>query len=189
LSRTGNRPAIDPTAFSELYERYKNLVYKTAYLMLGDRDEADEALQEVFVLVYRSLASYDPQKGALTTWLYRITINYCVGCRRKRQIIAGPLEGEVFTQVEEAVETRLVNLAERDEVRKAILALSEKQRAVVILRYYWNLPYADIAQILAVPLGTVKSRIDLALRTLMLKLSAAGDVQHRGSLPAVECDV
>lgn len=149
--------------FAELFERYKNLVYKTAYLVLQDPGEAEEALQEVFVLVFKSLSSFDPQKGAFTTWLYRITINYCVSQRRKHRLSFTPLDK---AEPLGSAESRVIGVDEREGVRKAIGQLSDKQQSVVILRFYWDLPYAQIAQALEVPLGTVKSRINSALRTL-----------------------
>ncbi len=79
-------------AFSDLFEKYKNLVYKTAFLMCGSQEDADEALQEVFIQVYRYLPGYDPQRGAMTTWLHRITINYCLGNQRKQTNPYEPLE-------------------------------------------------------------------------------------------------
>lgn len=157
----------DPYTFDELFVRYKNLVYKTAYLLLRDRGEAEEALQEVFVLVFKSLSSFDPQKGALATWLYRITVNHCLSQRRRRRPwVKPPEELERMGTVEPA----LADSAEREAMVQAIGRLSDKQRVVVILRFYWDLPYAEIAQVLNIPLGTVKSRIDLALRTLRKSL-------------------
>lgn len=188
MPRAPQQPTIDQAAFADLFERYKRLVYKTAYLMLGDRFEADEALQEVFVLVYKSLANFDPHKGAFTTWLHRITINYCLGYRRKRRVLTEPLEEARAIQGDEPIEMRLTRSAEQQEVRRAIMALSEKQRAVIILRYYWDLPYSEIAQVLAIPLGTVKSRIDLALKTLSRQLSGVEVAQHSKTVPAVECE-
>ena len=158
-------PFADPDAFAGLFERYKNLVYKTAYLMLGDAAEAEEALQEVFVLVYRARAAYDPQKGALTTWLHRITINYCLGLRRTHRLECQPINEEV-EKAGGPPDPRLSGLDERQAVAQAIARLKKKQRAVVILRYYWELPYVEIARILEIPLGTVKSRLDLALKCL-----------------------
>ncbi len=189
LPHVAPRSKIDQDAFADIFEQYKRLVYKTAYLMLGDSAEADEALQEVFVLVYKSLASYDPHKGAITTWLHRITINYCLGHRRKRQILTEPLEEARLVQLDEPIEASLVKAAERQEVRRAIMALSEKQRAVIILRYYWELPYNEVAQVLAIPVGTVKSRIDLALKTLSLKLVGPKIAHRKDVRPALECEV
>jgi RNA polymerase sigma-70 factor (ECF subfamily) len=153
----------DREAFASLFEQYKNLVYKTAYLMLGDPAEAEDALQEIFVQVYMSLSGFDPGRGAFTTWLYRVTINYCLNHRRKKRPFTLPLENLSRTLSNEFPGAQL---AEEQVIQQAIGALTDKQHAVVILRYFGDLPYAEIAQILEIPLGTVKSRIDLALKTL-----------------------
>jgi len=155
--------AGDEQAFAELFHNYKNLVYKTAYLMLGDAYEAEDVLQGVFVQVYKSLNAYDPEKGAFTTWLYRITVNRCLNWRRKRRSSV-PLDRAHISLP--SPEGRM----EEESVWQAVRGLSEKLRAVVILRYYWELSYAEIAQILDIPLGTVKSRLNLALRTLRKEL-------------------
>ncbi len=153
--------AGDLEAFAALFEQYKNLVYKTAYLCLGDAHEAEDALQEVFLLVHKSLSSFDARKGAFTTWLYRITLNFCLNHRRKRH--HSSLEDISPTPATHFPSARL---ADEDALWQATRTLSDKQQAVLILRYYWELPYAEIASILEVPLGTVKSRLDLALKTL-----------------------
>jgi RNA polymerase sigma-70 factor (ECF subfamily) len=154
--------AGDREAFAALFEQYKNLVYKTAYLLLGDAHEAEDALQEVFLQVHKSLSSFDARKGAFTTWLYRITLNFCLNHRRRRQH---------HSSLEDVSPTPATNfpsaqMAEEDSLWQATRSLSDKQQAVLILRYYWELPYAEMASILEVPLGTVKSRLDLALKTL-----------------------
>ena len=76
----------DREAFAALFEQYKNMVYKTAYLVLGDSSEAEDALQEVFVQIYKSLGQFDSRKAAFTTWLYRVTFNYCLNHRRKMRL-------------------------------------------------------------------------------------------------------
>ena len=154
--------AGDREAFAALFEQYKNLVYRTAYLILGDAHEAEDTLQEVFLLVYKSLSSFDSHKGAFTTWLHRITLNFCLNHRRRRRLHSS-LEDISPTPATDFPSTQL---AEEDSLWQATRSLSDKQQAVVILRYYWELPYAEIASILDVPLGTVKSRLDLALKTL-----------------------
>ncbi len=154
----------DRQAFAALFEQYKNLVYKTAYLMLGDRNEAEDALQEVFVQVYKSLDRYDPARAVFSTWLYRLTINHCSNRRRSRRRLTLPWDDELAAVVK--VEFPSMRLAEEEAMQQAIQGLSSKQRAVIILRYFWDLPYAEIAEVLDLPLGTVKSRINLALRTL-----------------------
>jgi RNA polymerase sigma-70 factor (ECF subfamily) len=153
----------DREAFALLFEQYKNLVYRTAYLMLGETTEAEDALQEIFVQVYKSLSGFEPQKAAFTTWLYRVTFNYCLNHRRKKRPLTLPLE-----DISPALKSEFpgAQLADEEILQQAVGKLTDKQRAVVILRYFWDLPYAEIAQILDIPLGTVKSRIDLALKSL-----------------------
>jgi len=176
--------AGDERAFAALFDRYKNLVYKTAYLMLGNANDAEDALQEVFVQVHRSLSTFQPSKGAFTTWLHRITVNHCLNRRRKRRLPVLSLD-EVsplsLTGRSPSFESRL---AEEETVQQALNRLSEKQRTVVILRYYWDLSYAEMSQILDIPVGTVKSRLNLALRTLRKEL---GPVVEDAPVPSAFC--
>lgn len=169
----------DREAFATLFEQYKNLVYKTASLMLGEQTEAEDALQEVFVQVYKSLSGFDPHKAAFTTWLHRVTFNHCLNRRRKKHPFMLPLE-DISPRLKS--EFPSAQLAEAENLQQAVEKLTDKQRAVVILRYFWDLPYAEIAQILDVPLGTIKSRLDLALKTLRKVLeeqeSNKGSVSH-----------
>src|SRR6266498_1728668 len=124
----------DREAFALLFEQYKNLVYKTAYLMLGDPPEAEDALQEVFVQVYQSLSGFDPGKAAFTTWLYRVTFNYCLNHRRKKHPLTLPLE-----DISPALKSEFpgTQLAEEEVLQQAIGKLTDRQRAVIILRYFW----------------------------------------------------
>ena len=171
----------DREAFAILFEQYKNLVYKTAYLMLGESAEAEDALQEIFLQVYKSLSGFDPGKAKFTTWLYRVTFNYCLNHRRKKRTLTLPLD-EISTALKS--EFPGAKLAEEEILQQAIGKLTDRQRAVVILRYFWDLPYAEIAQILDVPLGTVKSRLDLALKTLRKVVEEAES--DRGSTSRME---
>jgi RNA polymerase sigma-70 factor (ECF subfamily) len=147
--------------------------------MLGDSAEAEDALQEIFVQVYKALSGFDPGRAAFTTWLYRITFNYCLNHRRKRRHEILPLES-----ISPSLRNEFpgAQLADEEILQQAIRKLTDKQRAVVILRYFWELPYGEIAQILEIPLGTVKSRLDLAIKTLRNVLeeqeSGKGSVSH-----------
>ena len=159
----------DEEAFAALFHQYKNLVYKTAYLMLDSADEAEDVLQEVFLQVHRSLSTFEPSKGAFTTWLYRVTVNHCLSRRRKRRLLIISLEKVPPLALTEHPSFQ-DRLEDEEAVRQALSQLSEKLRAVVILRHYLELSYAEIAQILNIPVGTVKSRLNLALKTLRKEL-------------------
>jgi RNA polymerase sigma-70 factor (ECF subfamily) len=165
--------AGDPEAFGSLFDAYKNLVYRLAYLMLGSPEEAEDALQEVFLQVYRSLASYQETRAAFTTWLYRVTLNHCLNRRRRWRYRLLPFEA-AHSRVQ-ARERSAGDWEDAECVHQALLRLSERLRAVVVLRYYAGLSYAEIAQSLEIPLGTVKSRLDKGLRTLREELGADFD--------------
>jgi RNA polymerase sigma-70 factor (ECF subfamily) len=162
--------AGDQIAFGEIFEQYKNLVYKTAYLMLDNPHEAEDALQEIFVKVYRSLDKYQPSKAAFSTWLYRITVNHCLNQRRKPLLAPDTLEQSRFaSQPPHTLEDRF---ADEQAIQQALNHLSAKLRAVIVLRYYHELAYAEIAQILEIPLGTVQSRLHQGMQQIKLALQA-----------------
>lgn len=168
--------AGDERAFAALFEKYRNLVYKTAYLMLGDADEAEDVLQEVFIQVYKSLHTFQPAKAAFTTWLHRITVNRCLNRRRRRRPHLLSLDEVSPSSLASGSPSPESHLEEEDEIWQAVCRLSEKQRAVVTLRYYQELSYTEIAQVLGIPLGTVQSRLNRALKTLRKELErGAGD--------------
>jgi RNA polymerase sigma-70 factor (ECF subfamily) len=165
--------AGDPNAFEQIFEQYKNLVYKTAFLMLENSSEAEDALQEIFLKAYRSLGTYNPSKGALSTWLYRITVNHCLNQRRKLRHAfkltrpSSESEPSIGPSLEE-------QLSDDQALQSALNRLSIKLRTVIILRFFLDLTYSEIAQVLDVPLGTVKSRLNLALNKVRDELRLEG---------------
>jgi RNA polymerase sigma-70 factor (ECF subfamily) len=173
--------AGDSEAFAALFHKHKNLVYKTAFLMLGNAAEAEDLLQEVFLEVYRSLRSYQPSRGAFTTWLYRITVNDCLNHKRTRRWTSVPLDDVVAVPQAHGLHDERLEMS--DEVWKAISRLTPKLRIVVILRYYWDLSYAELTQVLNVPLGTVKSRLNQALQIVKRDLEANAARGVLGDLP------
>jgi RNA polymerase sigma-70 factor (ECF subfamily) len=161
--------AGDEDAFAEIFETCKNLVFRTAFLVLDNAQDAEDVLQEVFIQVHHSLASYTPARGAFTTWIHRITVNRCLNRRRHWSFFNVRLD-EISETNPAAISVPDESGTDIDGVRKAISVLSLKLRAVVILRYYWELSYAEISEVMELPLGTVKSRLNLALRTLQVAL-------------------
>lgn len=169
-------------AFATLFTQYKNLVYKSAFLMLDSPQEAEDALQEVFVQVHRHLKQYDANKGAFTTWLHKITVNYCLNRRRRQRMWQwfGVERAAALPATTRTPEERLADEA----VRQGLQHLSDKLRTVVVLRYYHELAYSEIADILNIPMGTVKSRLNQALQELRQRLKA--DFTDSKSLAAAQ---
>jgi RNA polymerase sigma-70 factor, ECF subfamily len=155
----------DRQAFAALFEQYKNLVFRSAYLIVDSAEDAEDVLQEVFVHVYKSLSAFDSHKGAFTTWLYRVTFNQCLNHRRKRNQASFHLD-----EISLKSEFPDAHMANDQAIWRTIHTLSAKQQVVGIMRYYQEFSYAEISQIFEISLGTVKSRLDLAIKTLHMML-------------------
>ena len=162
----------DPAAFEELYRQYHLNVFRNAYLITGTRQEAEDVLQEVFVSVWKARQTFDPDKGKITTWLHRITVNQCLRRKRKKQALATSLENLQIEEIlrDEGQEAKVVNREEREILVKALKSLDEKHRAVLVLKYFDELSYEEIARAVDIPLGTVKSRIYQGLKAMREQL-------------------
>src|SRR5687768_8706758 len=152
----------DPVpTWDEVVERHSDRVYRLAYRLTGDRHDAEDLTQEVFVRVFRSLDTYTP--GTFEGWLHRITTNLFLDQARRRQRIrfdalsderAGTLRSN-SPAPDVAVADRLFD----DDVEQALAALPPEFRAAVVLCDVEGLSYDEIADILGAKLGTVRSRI------------------------------
>ncbi|MBI4577873.1 MAG: sigma-70 family RNA polymerase sigma factor [Planctomycetes bacterium] len=169
----------DPADFERLVLHYRDRVYRVIYRLVGDADEAMDLTQEAMLRVHRSLDQWD-HRAAFFTWLYRLAVNLAIDHHRRRSRdravpygedfpFADPRPGEVERYDED--EERDVLLL---RVRRAILDLPEAQRAIVVLRHYEHLPLARIAEVRGVALGTVKSTLFAAFRSLRRALEAEG---------------
>jgi len=156
-------------AFETLYRQYEKLVFRTAYLITGIKEAAEDVLQEVFVSVWKSRHTYDPNKGKLATWLHRIAVNRCYKEKARKTPATVSLE-ENEVDLPEMKRSQpddiLVSKQEYDRLLKAMDALDTKHRSVLVLRYFNDLSYQEIAEALEIPLGTVKSRLNQSLRYL-----------------------
>ncbi|MFC1924583.1 RNA polymerase sigma factor [Chloroflexota bacterium] len=167
---------LELNEFEAIYHRYKNMVLKLAYLTLGDAQDAEDAMQEVFIKVYRAWDSYNPERGHLNAWLHRITINQCISQRRRKSLPSFSLERSQQEGLDlpdtshQLPERLLIKKEESQKIHEAMSLLDMKHRAIIALRYFDNLSYNEIAQILEIPLGTVKSRINTAIKTLRREL-------------------
>jgi RNA polymerase sigma-70 factor (ECF subfamily) len=162
----------DLSAFNQLVLKYRNRVMGIAARMLGDRIEAEDLAQDVFVKVYHGLKTFH-EEALFSTWLYRITANSCLNHRKKRR--HGNQVSQVMDNPEPCFSTEMSNphsLLEKKELKivleKAIQALPQDQKAVLILRDIEGLSYEEIANSLGLELGTVRSRLHrarMAVRT------------------------
>lgn len=162
----------DLQALGELYDRHHRRVYRTALGITSDADAASDLLQDVFLRIYRFADRIDPTRP-LEPWLYRVTANlaYTYLDRRKRWYRFLFEVGDWFNRELGPGPQKQVEIEEEAaSVRKAVAALPLEQRTVVVLFYMNDLAVDDIAQILNIPRGTVKSRLYYARKSLRGRL-------------------
>ena len=151
-------------AFDLLYRRYVRSVFGLALRRLGDRPRAEEAVQETFAAVWRSAASYRPERGAAAPWLYAVARNAIVDRFRTRVDTPGELPDRASSEAgpDELAERSYVSW----RVHRALESLPEREREVLELAYWSGLSQSEVASYLNIPLGTVKTRTRSALGRL-----------------------
>ncbi len=160
------RPHSDvwaPPSWEEVVRQHSPRVYRLAYRLTGNAADAEDLTQDTFIRVFRSLDSYEP--GTFEGWLHRITTNlFLDGARRRARIRFVPLPQDAERLVGRAVspERALLDGAFEADVAAALAALSPDFRAAVVLADVEGLSYAEIAAVLGVKVGTVRSRIHRA---------------------------
>jgi RNA polymerase sigma-70 factor (ECF subfamily) len=175
----------DDAAFTRLVEAYQRPVFNLCYRMLGDAGEAEDAAQETFIRVYTRLASYDPERKFLS-WLLAIASHYCIDrLRRRRYSLVSwdalspygcPPDPQLGPE-----EAAMRHEAER-QAQALLAALPPDYRAAVVLRYWHELSYQEIAETLAITLPAVKSRLFRA-RHLMVRVAAQAEAASAGTRP------
>ena len=169
------------SAWEQLVRLHSGLVYGACYRFTGRPDDARDLTQDVFLRVFRSLHSYDAAAGSFRTWLVRLTRNLLIDHYRKtrKHRVLDPLEDQM-DRLEEtaglgARADRVLSGREAGELLQAALQkLSPELREAVVLRDLQEMEYREIAQVLRVPEGTVKSRINRGRRELARQLRTAG---------------
>lgn len=162
----------DSEAFEEILKANYQLVFNVVSRIVPNPQDAVDVCQNVFINAYRKISSFEG-KSAITTWLYRIAVNEAISFRRSRRLLSissvekEDSDGDAFVPV---VNTDVKGTAEQDElkvrVKEAIDKLEDEDRVVLMLREYGDLDYTEIAQIVGIPVGTVRSRLHRAREQL-----------------------
>jgi RNA polymerase sigma-70 factor (ECF subfamily) len=166
--------AGDTEAFEPLVEKYKRKVFRLAYQVLRDQEDALDTAQEAFVKAFRALPAFKGD-SAFYTWLFRITMNVALDRKRQRSTRAKSLGAEdvppeewerTATSTDPDPEDVATGVERRERIRKALDSLSEHHRAIIILSDIEGLQYREIAEVLGIPMGTVMSRLHHARKRL-----------------------
>lgn len=173
----------DPDAFTTLVRRHRDRLWAVALRTLGDQEEAADALQDALISAYRNAGSYRGD-SEVTTWLHRVVVNACLDrLRRRRARPSVTLEGrEVAARRDDHAAT-----VARLDVHAALARLPEQQRVALVLVDLEDLPVAEVAEMLGVAEGTVKSRCSRARVALAALLRDGG--AGAGSSPSPDASV
>ena len=158
----------DHRAFARLVDLYDDRLRSLAFHLLGSREAMDEALQETYLSAYRGLPQFRGEAG-VGTWLYRIAYTTCLQRLRRHERLE-PTDDERLEALAPPSSDLADEVALRDEVRGALGALSPEQCAAVLLIHRDGFSYANAAEILDVPIGTVASRVATARSALAEQL-------------------
>jgi RNA polymerase sigma-70 factor (ECF subfamily) len=170
--------AGDPQAFGELVQRYERDVFNLAYRMLGERGEAEDAAQEAFMRAYSNLDRYDAERS-FKTWLLSITSNHCIDRLRRRRLVWLSLEEPLpphpaLTSSTPGPEEEALTNERNLLVQEMLADLSPDYRLAVVLRYWYDLSYAEIAEMLHTTESAIKSRLFRARQALADYLGTQG---------------
>ena len=171
--------AGDAESFGVLLQRHEKRLQQLCLRLLGEKEAARDAVQDIFLKVYRSAGSFKPQ-GKVATWLYRIAVNHCFNRLRRQRILRFFSFGELVREgQDEGDELELDPADPRPDAeavlrarerwrttRRIIDKLPENQRLVLVLAKFEGLSYKEIAQVLEITEGAVESRLVRAMRTL-----------------------
>lgn len=165
----------DQAAFTVLVQTYQGAIYNLCYRMLGNAGEAEEATQEAFLRAFTQFARYDPERP-FKPWLYAIASHYCIDRLRCRRIKWVDIDDEplachpALREQRMGPEDAVVAREQAADVQELLAALPSKDRAAVVLLYWYNLSYQEIAEATGATVSAVKSRLHRARATMAATL-------------------
>ena len=171
-------------AYRELLGRYERPVFSLVYRMVRDRELSEDLAQETFVKVFNHLDSYNP-KYKFSSWIFKIASNLAIDHLRKKELNTVSLDGSRHARTDDEIESSRISVASADEnpeellvakelgneIEAAIGELRAEYRTAIVLRHVEGRPYEEIAEIMDVPLGTVKTYIHRARSELRESLA------------------
>lgn len=170
----------EAAAFEVVYDRHAGAAFSLAYRMCGARQLAEEVVQEAFLSIWRSGGRYDRRRGSVRTWILGITHHRAIDALRRGVVQdRHRASDEGIDERFEALERTDAEVARREEaleVRGALEDLPQEQRRAIELAYYGGFTQSEIAEMLGVPIGTVKGRMRLGMEKMRDRLEPAAEV-------------
>lgn len=175
------RDEADQDAFAEIVYSFQDAVYNLCYRMLGERTEAEDATQEAFIRAYNNIDRYDMNRS-FKTWLLSISSNHCIDRLRKRRLkylsLDEPLPGSMelaLTSDQVSPEAQTMRDEQSEYIQTMLSDLSEDDRAGIILKYWYDYSYAEIAEVLDTTESAIKSRLFRARRALAEMMTSGNE--------------
>ena len=167
----------DTSAFSHLVLKWEKTVFNIAFRMLQNPEEAEEAAQEIFLLAFRSIRRFR-NASKFSTWIYRIALNHCLTCVRNRPPgVYHSIDDRNFAphriaelQISGTPDRAMLHSERAAKVSAALLLLQPEQQAVIELKFFQEMTFEEIAEVLETPLSTIKSRLYTGLEMLKTRL-------------------
>ncbi len=159
----------DPDAFAALYDRHSRAAYSLAYRMMGERQAAEDLVQDTFLKVWRSAGSYRAERGSVRTWILSILHNRGIDQLRaqaSRLRTRERLEASAEKAQPSEAFSEMLRSSQREQVREAMNTLPPEQLKILELAYFSGYTHTEIAELLGLPLGTVKGRMRLGLKKI-----------------------
>lgn len=160
--------AGDKSCLEMLYQKYEKLLYSYAYKMTSSHERSEEVVQDVFMKVWQKKGAYDADKGKLSTWLISVTRNSVIDLSRRKKLDTFEYDerddvNSDTNHFNSSVEQEAERHEDQEMINEAMHALNDEQKKIITLFYFRAYSQSQIAKALDLPLGTVKSRIRLAL--------------------------
>ncbi|MFH0972934.1 MAG: RNA polymerase sigma factor [Patescibacteria group bacterium] len=153
-------------SFEKLYDKYIDIVYRKCLSYLENYEDAQDAAQEVWIKVYFALSSFE-RRSVFSTWLYRITVNYCITALKKRKYFFSLNElEEAGFEIEDLYPNIEILISNREDVTKVLSVLSKDMEVLLLMKYAEGYTYDEIAQITGLGVSAVKMRIARAKKQL-----------------------
>ncbi|SFM14786.1 RNA polymerase sigma-70 factor, ECF subfamily [Paenibacillus sp. 1_12] len=171
--------AKDEEALKQLYDHYEKPIYSFAYRMVRDAMMSEEIVQELFLRIWNTAERFDGTQGKLTSWMFTLTRNITIDLLRKKrsrtpQSMAEPDQLQFVADERMNTELDVEKKWVGEQVKAALDDLNEDQKKVVEWIYYQGFTHQEVSDMHAIPLGTVKSRVRLAMKQLQRHLSDGG---------------
>ena len=175
--------ARDLAALASLYDRYGRVAYALAYRILGEAEGAEDVVHDGFLSAWRGAASYRAERGNVRGWLLSIVHHRAVDVlRRKTTFRPAPLEVAEQRPADDDTAEEATRNVEHATVRAALEALPQAQRRTIELAYFGGYTHVELAEIMGVPLGTVKGRMRIGLQKLRRALDREHDIERTETL-------